>query len=144
MSKLFKKYLYRTPLAIQLFWFCFIGTCAAITHLSTVILLVELTRLSPLVANIGGFAVSFNVSYWGHRKRTFAGTQAAHKHAIPKLFLVSSCIFIANEFLFYLLLKHTRLPYFVSLTFVIILLAVITFLLSKVWVFRHGINLNSE
>lgn len=128
----------RYPLLRQLAWFGIIGTCAAIVNMTTVILIVELIELPPLLANIIGFILAFNVSYFGHRCYTFAGTQVAHHLAIPRLFLIAGLNFTTNEGLYYLFLRYTHLSYFVSLLCVIAILPALTFVLSKIWVFGNG------
>lgn len=128
--------LQRYPLLRQLTYFGLIGSCAAAVQLLTVIALVETTRLEPLLANAVGFLLAFNVSYLGHRRFTFADTNAKHHIAIRRLFTVASANFIANESLFFIFLRVFKLYYPVALFLTLIILPTITFILGKFWVFK--------
>lgn len=118
----------------QLFRFVSVGITAAAVHFATVVLLVQTNLLLPLSANVLGFLLGFQVSYWGHRSWTFQGTIALHRAALPKLLLVQVINFIANEGLFYWLLG-VHLPYTVALLIVLAILPLSTFFISKLWVF---------
>lgn len=123
------------PLFLQLCRFGVVGVLAAIVHFSIVVLLVQNADLAPLIANIFGFIIAFQVSYWGHRLWTFNGTITLHRVAIAKLFFVQVVNFVLNESLFYLFLI-VGLPYPIALLIVLAILPVFTFALSKLWVFR--------
>ena len=119
----------------QLFRFGVVGVVAAAIHFTIVVCLVQLLLLPPLVANIFGFFVSFQVSYWGHRRWTFQGTEISHSTALPKLLLVQIINFCANESLFYIFLSM-HLPYQLALLIVLTILPIFTFVSGKFWVFR--------
>lgn len=120
----------------QLIRFGMVGATAATVHFSLVIFFVEIGQLQPLVANVIGFVVAFQVSYWGHRYWTFHGTSALHRVALPKLLLVASSGFAANESLFYLFTVSLNLPYPIALFIILSILPIINFTLGKFWVFR--------
>src|ERR1700690_2903459 len=120
----------------QLGFFGIVGCCAAVVQLCVVILLVEFTHMHPLVANIIGFLLAFNVSYFGHRSLTFAGTTVNHKVAVTRLFGLGVANFIANEGLFYIFLTVFKLYYPIALILVLAILPALTFVISKLWVFR--------
>lgn len=124
------------PLLFQIIRFGIIGFGAATVHFSLVVLLVEMQDLKPLVANIIGFMVAFQVSYWGHRYWTFSETTALHRVAFPRLFVVNCLGFIANESIFYVFLTAFSLPYPLALFFTLSILPLVTFTLGKLWVFR--------
>ncbi|VVC75705.1 hypothetical protein AQUSIP_09950 [Aquicella siphonis] len=123
------------PLLMQLFRFGIVGLSAAAIHFGTVVLMVQGYTVPPLVANIFGFAVSFQMSYWGHRLWTFQESSALHRIAFPRLLFVQIVNFAANEALFFLFLAM-KLPYMVALVIVLTVLPVFTFISSKLWVFR--------
>lgn len=123
------------PLVRQITRFGIVGVFAASVHFSIVVFLVEAGKMDPLVANIAAFFVSFQASYWGHRRWTFRGTSKPHREALPRLLVVSISNMIANEGLFYLFLSM-GLPYPVALFFVLTILPPVTFILGKLWVFR--------
>jgi putative flippase GtrA len=123
-------------LFFQLCRFGVVGVTAGTVHFSIVVFCVELGSLKPLVANVIAYMIAFQVSYSGHRYWTFRGTLAEHRVAFPKLLLVQTLTFIANESLFYLFMNFFHLPYQVALLIVLTILPITTFALSKFWVFR--------
>jgi putative flippase GtrA len=125
-----------SKLFFQLMRFGIVGLTAAAVHFSVVVLLVELNLLQPLYANVIAFLISFNISYSGHRYWTFRGTVTQHRTAFPKLLLLQTSNLIANESLFYISLTFLKLPYPVALLLVLVTLPIITFTVSKFWVFR--------
>jgi putative flippase GtrA len=123
------------PLFFQLFRFGVVGLTAACIHFSTVVLLVQYFLIAPLIANIFGFIISFQVSYWGHRTWTFNAVDILHRVAFVRLAVVQLLNFIANEILFFLFLS-LQLPYPIALIIVLTVLPIFTFISSKLWVFR--------
>jgi putative flippase GtrA len=120
----------------QILRFGTVGTTAAGVQVGLVTLFVELNVLPPLAANIIAFFLAFQVSYWGHRQWTFNAADREHRVTLPRLFLIASSGFVANETLFYIFLKDFHLQYILALLLVLTILPVITFSLSKFWVFR--------
>jgi len=134
MSKLKATFAAYAPLLTQLFRFVSVGVTAAAVHFTTVVWLVQTNLLLPLTANVVGFLLSFQVSYWGHRSWTFNETTVLHRAALPKLLLVQVLNFIANESLFFWLLS-LHIPYALALIVVLAILPLFTFFISKLWVF---------
>jgi putative flippase GtrA len=120
---------------IQIARFLTVGTLAAAVHFSMVVMLVQFYNYAPLIANVGGFVVSFQVSYWGHRWWTFSETEISHREAYLKLVMVQIANFGLNEMLYYFLLSF-HLPYQLALLIVLAILPVFTFVTSKFWVFQ--------
>lgn len=122
------------PLLLQIARFGVVGLTAAAIHFFTVVGIVQWFAVKPLLANVVGFIVSFQMSYWGHRKWTFGDTVTLHRVAFSRLLVVQMVNFTANESLFFLFLT-LHLPYQVALLIVLTVLPVFTFLGSKFWVF---------
>lgn len=122
------------PLIRQISRFGIVGLTAAAVHYTTVVSVVTYTGMHPLMANIIGFIVGFQVSYSGHRLWTFRESLVAHREAYPKLLLVQAFNFIGNELLFFLFLEM-NLPYKLALVIVLTILPIFTFLMNKFWVF---------
>jgi putative flippase GtrA len=122
--------------------FGIVGLTAAAVHYWVVIGLVELAHIAPLHANVGGFIVAFWVSYFGHRHWTFSDAVASHADGEHPSFLrflaVAVLGFCMNQLLFYLLLRYVGLPYYVALALVVFTVAVMTYVLSRLWAFRHA------
>lgn len=124
----------RVALFYQLIRFGLVGVMAAAIHVGIVVALVQGFSLVPLVANVFGFAIAFQASYWGHRLWTFHESSSLHRVAAPKLLVVQLLSFAANETLFYILLA-LHLPYPLALVLVLAVLPIFTFMASKLWVF---------
>lgn len=120
----------------ELLQFGLIGLCAASVHFGIVVFLVEINHLQPLLANVVAFIFAFQVSYWGNRYWTFGASNTLHRVALPRLFLVCSIGFMANESLFYIFLTQLNLIYPIALFLVLCILPLATFLVGKFWVFR--------
>lgn len=127
----------------QLLAFALTGATAALVHLLVVVGLVEALALAPLRANAGGFLVAFGVSYAGHRHVTFACTACPHRHGLPRFFIVAVTGFLVNELLFAACLRQ-GLPYPLALAGVLLLVAALTFVLSRYWAFAGGGRLLSS
>jgi putative flippase GtrA len=121
----------------ELFWFGVIGISALLTHFLLVALLVP-QGLQPLQANVLAYLLAFQVSYWGHRQKTFAAGHLAHRQTLPRFFVVASLSFLLNETLYFLLLHFTALDYRVALLLVLFAVALVTFVLSRHWAFAQA------
>ncbi|ANJ66195.1 hypothetical protein A9404_01335 [Halothiobacillus diazotrophicus] len=120
----------------SLFFFGLVGLTAAGVHLAVVWVLVSQTGMAALLANPAGFFVAFWVSFFGHRHASFAREEPHPiRQALPRFALVAVLAFLANEFLYALLLAFTPLPYTVALFLVILVVAVGTYLASRLWAF---------
>ena len=135
MNKLLQKIM-RHKLLMQIMRFGIVGSSAAFVNFIIVVALVESGTLPPLYANMAAFVFAFQVSYFGHRFWTFNETIIEHRVAMPKLLLISGANFFANEGLFYFFLNTFQLPYTVALLLVLAILPVVTFTVSKLWIFR--------
>jgi putative flippase GtrA len=122
---------------LRLMRFGIIGLTAAAIHYWSVVALVELAGAAPLHANVGGFAIAFWCSYFGHRHWTFADRHGIDAARSFFRFLATALLgFLLNQCLFYLLLTYLRLPYFVALAIAVCVVALLTYLLSRIWAFR--------
>jgi putative flippase GtrA len=121
---------------LQISRFLTIGTLAAAVHFGMVVWLVQSYDYLPLIANVAGFVVSFQISYWGHRLWTFSGTDVSHREAYPRLVLIQVLNFGMNESLYYFFLGF-GLPYQWALLIVLAILPIFTFISSKFWVFQN-------
>lgn len=129
--------LIRHPFLLQLMRFGMTGSLAAIVHFSVVVMLVEFFKLDPLYANVFGFLCAFMVSFLGHRYWTFAKTSRRNHSSLPLFFLFAACNFVLNQGLFYVLLRKYNLAYPIALLIVLVVIAIWTFLISKLWIFRE-------
>lgn len=116
--------------------FILVGSMAALTHFLTVIFIVESLGVVPLKANIVGWLCAFGVSYGGHFSLTFSDHAAPPLRSAIRFFLLSAAGFSINEGAYALLLHITQLPYYVLLGFILIAVAIVTYLLSQRWAFQ--------
>lgn len=121
----------------QIIKFVLVGSIAALIHLSILHLLVAAEFLQPLMANALAFMVAFIASYTGQSLWTFTNKQHNHKSAALR-FLVTQllCSFVLNQGLYALLLEFTSLNYLVASVIVLVIVPLVTFSLSKYWVFK--------
>lgn len=118
----------------QISRFIGVGVSALMVHWLVVRLLVPL-GIPPLIANVFGFAVAFNVSYFGHRKLTFKAEELSHSRTLPRFASVAMGSFAVNESLYALLLTFTTLRYDLALFIVLGVVAVLTYVFSRFWAF---------
>jgi hypothetical protein len=122
----------------QLFWFGAVGVTAMLVHLSSVVLIFVPLGLAPLLANIIGFLLAFQVSHSGHRRFTFQDQESPASSSRGRFFLVALLSFAVNEVLFWLLLRFTTLDYRIALGMVLVAVAALTFVLARYWAFATG------
>lgn len=113
------------------------GCLAAATHWTVVRLLVESRLAPPLLANVLGWLVAFGLSYTGHQRLTFAAQGASVRSSLPRFFLVSMGGFLINELAYAALMQAAWLRYDLALAVVLVAVAVLTFMASRWWAFRH-------
>ena len=119
----------------ELLRFGLVGIAAMATHWCVVALIVPL-GLAPLLANIVGFCIAFNVSFFGHHHWTFASADS-RQNTFRRFLGVAVLGFVNNELLYALLLKFTALDYRIALAIVLVTVAGVTYLLSRFWAFRR-------
>lgn len=118
-------------------WFVFVGCMAAAVHLTTVVALVSGFGWRPLVANVVAWLLAFCVSFSGHWHLTFPRSGAPLVRAVTRFFVISLAGFVVNESMYAVLLHLTGTQWYaVVLFFVLLAVAVITYLLSSRWAFR--------
>ena len=126
-------------LSHQISSFVLVGASAALVHWLVVVLLVSGASWQPLTANVIGWLVAFNVSYTGHYFLTFRALQTGLKASLPRFFVLSAMGFLINETAYAILLSKTSMPYEALLGMILIGVAVLTFVFSRLWAFaaRH-------
>jgi len=71
---------------------------------------------------------------------TFRYQQNSLAIACGRFFLVSASGFVINELSYAFLLHVTNIAYDLLLAVILVAIAVLTFILSRYWVFRHRIS----
>jgi len=120
----------------SLSWFGIIGSLAALVHYCVAVSLEGFMHISPAYSNIAGFVLAFPVSYFGHSKLSFANHQSSHQEALPKFFAVALAGFIANQILVLGLMHLFKLPFWLILGVVMVIIAITSYLMSRFWAFK--------
>jgi len=123
-------------LSQRLICFLGIGGTSALVHIITVLNLVTYTHMQPLTANVFAFLLAFNVSFFGHKYLTFSQLDDQKELSLPHFFLVASTGGIINESIYFLLLEYTTINYAMALIFVLGLVSIYSYLLSRFWACR--------
>jgi putative flippase GtrA len=127
------------PMLMQLTRFGVVGFSASIVNFVIVIFLVELFHMYPLLANLFAFFTAFIVSYIGHRYWTFAHKDHRFIKCMPKFFITALLSLTVSEGLYYFMLRY-KVSYEIGLLLVIVIVAFLSFTLSKFWAFRVSQN----
>ena len=122
-------------LSHQISWFVVVGTTAALVHWLVVVALVGTDLLSPLIANVIGWLVAFLFSFTGHYQLTFRHQRGSVLRSVKRFFVLSGAGFLINEVSFATLLYQTDLPYELLLGLVLVGVAFLTFITSRLWAF---------
>jgi putative flippase GtrA len=125
-----------THLFFQFLRFGIIGLLAALTHYALAMLFIH-QQMNIAVANLLGFLTAFWVSYFGHRIFTFNVVQISHRQTLPKFIIVAVTGFVFNETMLIALHHFTPYPISILLIITIIVTALFTFFLNRIFAFKH-------
>lgn len=118
------------------YWFIAVGASAALVHYIVAVVIEHFSLATPALANIIGFCSAFPVSYFGHRSLSFAQQDTIHQQALPRFLIVAITGFCANQTLLLFCLQYTKLPFWLALGLVMVIIAVSTYMLSRYWAFK--------
>lgn len=118
--------------------FVAVGCVAAAVHWSVVRAVVEAGIAAPLLANVLGWGVAFGVSFAGHHRWTFGDAPGRDaRRSLPRFLVVSLAGFAVNEATYAALLGGLGgWRYDVVLAVVLVAVAGLTFVASRLWAFR--------
>jgi len=119
-------------------WFVAVGCVAAATHWAVAVGSIARLGIPPALANALGWTIAVVVSFSGHHCLTFRQQETSVLPAFRRFLLLSLSGFVINELAFVFLLQATDLPYYWLLTFILAAVAILTFLVSRFWVFRDN------
>ena len=118
------------------FWFLFVGTSAAVTHMAVFALVSPF--MLPELANAAGFCVAFVVSFVGHRWLSFQDADTSLWQSLRRFGATALAGFVSNELMFMLLLRAFGLPDLLALFVALVFASAQTFVLSRFWAFRRA------
>lgn len=117
-------------------FFFLVGSAAALVHLLVVYALVSACAWQAQWANPIGFLTAFGVSFIGHSRWTFPIKPDAHARAVKRFFLLATLGFLMNQAAYAWGLRWVgSAAYLPLLVAVMLLVAVATFFLGKLWAF---------
>ena len=120
----------------QLLRFGSVGVTAMCVHMLSVLVIVPF-GIAPLIANVIGFLIAFQVSYFGHARWTFDVQDPKNIQHKLKFFGVALISFLINELAYSILLKVFEMDYRIALAIVLVSVAILTFFMSRFWAFRE-------
>ena len=124
-------------LGLQYSRFVTVGLAATLVYVLVYVGSIELWATRPLAANALGFAVAVNLSFLGHRGWTFHVPQRQHPgRSLARFWTVALLGFALNSLFVQLVTGPLRLAYGWAIPLIAGVTPVVTFALSKRWVFR--------
>jgi len=127
---------FRTSLLSQFAGFASVGAMATATHYVVLIGLVQLGRVSPLIATaIGAFVGAF-VSYILNYRYVFR-SKAGHMTSLPKFFAIAGIGLVLNSFFMWIFNTGLHLHYLLAQAIATGLVLVWSFSANRIWTFRH-------
>lgn len=118
----------------QLAVFGAIGVSATLTHYFVALFTHNYLAFSLYLANLSGYCTAVAISYFGHGRLTFR--RELNWKVFCRFVLVSLSTLGLSELLLLALETWLQLHHALSLGIVVCTIPVITFILSKLWVFR--------
>ncbi|MCK5639212.1 MAG: GtrA family protein [Gammaproteobacteria bacterium] len=110
------------------------GVLATATHTLVMVAFVEWLEVSPVFAVIPAFLAALLVSYVFNYRWTFKAS-APHRIMLPRFLLVALNGLMLNLLIIYWVVDVANYWYGYGLILVVIIVPLITFALSKFWVF---------
>jgi putative flippase GtrA len=119
----------------QLVIFGLVGVTATVTHYMMALACHEGVGINLHIANLIGYSCAVAVSYFGHGLLTFR--VQLNRRVLHRFILVSISTFSASAGILAGLEEGLDIPHRVSLGVVVLTIPIISFLLNKLWVYRH-------
>lgn len=127
-----------SPAVLEVVRFVIIGAAATVVHMCVAFALYYGLNFAPLIANPIAFLIAWCVSYAGQFKWTFKDSGAKHKSSAPKFFAVSVLSLILSQVVVWFTAEYLKLPFYLAMLCVVFSVPIVTFILSKFWVFRRA------
>ena len=111
-----------------------IGVVATFVHVGMVVLLVELPGVEPVWANVLAFLTALPVSYFGNFHWTFAA-EGQHGRRVPRFVFTQTLGFASSQTIMFVVVEVMSLHYGIALAAVLMTVPMMSYLLSRGWVF---------
>lgn len=128
----------RRPLSIVVAIFGSVGAAATLCYFLLATALAKLLGISPATASVIAYILSAGISYFGHRRLSFA-SKRSHAAAVPR-FLTTLAIGLAIAFLLPKGGEALGSPPTVAFAAICVVIPVANFLLLKLWVFDGRVD----
>ncbi|VAW47973.1 hypothetical protein MNBD_GAMMA02-375 [hydrothermal vent metagenome] len=113
-----------------------VGIAASLVHASISLALHKLLGMNPFWSHATGFFGGLTTAYLGHYHYSFKD-HSAHTKRFPKFFITALTGFTLHQSGVYLLVNQLQLDYSTqALPLLMVSVPMVTFLMSKFWVFR--------
>ena len=112
-----------------------IGFLSTVIHLTLVAGMIFFLGINVLHANFLAFVIAVSVSFFGHYHWTFR-SQVAKSRSFIKFLVIAAIAFFVNNTFLVTLLGLEYLTKIQSVMIAVLIIPVITFTLSRLWVFR--------
>ncbi len=113
-----------------------VGVLASVVHAGISLLVLNYFEVTPFTSHAIGFFGGLITAYLGHYHYSFKD-DGSHKQRFPKFAITASTGFALHQSGVYLLVNQMQLDYkTLALPVLMVCVPVVTFLMSKFWVFR--------
>ena len=101
-----------------------------------VVFLVEVPGVEPVWANVLAFLTALPVSYFGNFHWTFSA-EGQHGRRVPRFVFTQTLGFASSQTIMFVVVVVMRLHYGIALAAVLMTVPLMSYLLSRGWVFSH-------
>jgi len=122
-------------ISLELRRFSTVGIVAAFAHIIIALAMIICLEAGALLSNLVGFLVAVNISFYGHYHWSFQ-SKTLKINAFIKFFATASIAFMLNNMLLLFLLRLGILNEIAAVLIANFIIPVVTFLISRIWVFR--------
>lgn len=120
---------------LQFIRFGLVGIISTLTHMGTLIFLVELLEFNPIIASTVGFILAVIISYFLNYRFTFR-VHGGHFHHFPRYAVVCIVGFSLNTGIMFLTVNILKWWYVAGQICTLLVVPVSNFTLNKFWTFK--------
>lgn len=114
-----------------------VGAIGTALHYAILILLVAVLDCDPAIGAMAGATCGAAFNYWLNHRFTFH-SERPHREALPRFFLMAGIGILLNGFIVKVLTMAT-VNYLASQVGATLIILVMNFFLSKLWIFRQSL-----
>ncbi len=118
----------------RIFCFFVVGGMAALLHVGIAVGLVEYWDFGILLANLIGFLVAVNISFWGHYKWTFQSSTCI-KNTYTRFFKIATLAFMISNVLLIFFVEANLVSDSAAIVVANLIIPISSFVINKTWTF---------